>query len=340
MILLPVVVTAAMMEGGLRIADLGPVDAGSIEWYACRYDSVLGWKGNPHLVVYDGKGTAPENLVYRTNAAGFNDREWPAHRPRGGAKRIVVLGDSFAYGFGVHFGEAFPHQLELLLGGETQVISLGIPGYSTDQELLELQNEALSLEPDLVLVQLFMDDIFNNGGIATHDGKYPKPFFEFQGGDLRLKNGSVPDLRSNSALKSFLQKRIYRLRSRLHVAPRWRTTDWLSVFDPDFAVMEQWRITLSLLSRMKTLCGEHKVRLAVVVVPFADQVIDPRLRNPQGVLLEFGLREAIPVLDLLPSFENRVDEAYLENDLHWTARGHQIAAQSIAGFLSREGLLR
>ncbi|MHB8834565.1 MAG: SGNH/GDSL hydrolase family protein [Candidatus Methylomirabilia bacterium] len=332
--------TAAMLEGGLRITQRGPGDPGSIEWYACHYDPILGWKGNPHLEVYDGKGTAPENLVYATNAAGYNDREWPARRPGGVAKRIVVLGDSFAYGFGVHFGEAFPHQLELLLGGGTQVSSFGIPGYSTDQELLQLRDEALLLRPDLVLVGLFMDDIFNNGAIATHEGKYPKPYFEIQGSELLLKNVPVPDLRSRSALIRFLKERFYRLRTKLHVDPRWRTSDWLSAFDPAFAETEQWRVTLALLARMNALCAQQKIRFAVVVIPFAEQVSDPQLRSPQEVLRDFGRRESIPVLDLLPHFENRVDEAYLENDLHWTARGHQIAAQSIAVFLEREGLLR
>ena len=338
--ILSLVLTAEMLECGLRIADHGPWDPGSVEWFACHYDPLLGWKGNPRLVLNDGKGTAPGNLVYATNAAGYNDREWPARRPDGGGRRIVVLGDSFTYGIGVHFGEAFPRQLELLLGGGTQVISLGIPGYSTDQERMVLQGEALSLRPDLVLVEFFMDDIFNNGAIATHEGKYPKPYFELYGGELLLRNVPVPDLRSRSALLRFLKERFYRLRTKLHVAPRWRTTDWLSAFDPAFASSEQWRVTLALLARMNALCAREKIRFAVVVVPLADQVTDPGLRSPQEVLRDFGRRESIPVLDLLPDFENRVDEVYLVNDLHWTAQGHRIAAQSIAAFLAREGLLR
>ena len=240
----------------------------------------------------------------------------------------------------MHFGEAFPHQLELLLGGGTQVISLGIPGYSTDQERMVLQGEALSLRPDLVLVEFFMDDIFNNGAIATHEGKYPKPYFEIRDGDLLLKNVPVPDLRSRSALLRFLKERLYRLRTRLHIDQRWRTADWLSAFDPAFASSEQWRVTLALLARMNALCAQQKIRFAVVVVPTADRVTDPGLRSPQEVLRDFGRRESIPVLDLLPDFENRVDEVYLVNDLHWTAQGHRIAAQSIAAFLSKEGLLR
>ncbi len=338
--LLSVCLTMALLEFGLRIGQRGTGDPGSIEWYVCHYDPTLGWRGNPHLVVHDGAGTAPENLVYATNAAGYNDREWPSQGPEGGgARRIVVLGDSFTYGFGVHLGEGYPHQLGLLLGEGTQVLSLGIPGYSTDQELLQLRDEALSLRPDLVLVGFFMDDIFNNGGIATHEGKYPKPYFELQGGELALMNVPVPDLRSRSALKRFLNERIYRLRARLHVAPRWRTSDWLSALDPAFAGAEQWRVTLALLARMNALCAQRQVRFAVVVIPLADQVTDPTLRSPQEVLREFGRREAIPMLDLLPSFENRADEAYLTNDLHWTAWGHRIAAERIVSFISNEGLL-
>lgn len=340
LLVLSVGLSAALIEIGLRIARRGPGDPGSIEWYVCRHDPTLGWRGNPHLAVYDGRGMAPGNLLYATNTAGYNDREWP-QRPAGGeGRRIVVLGDSFAYGFGVHFGEAFPHQLELLLGEGTQVLSLGLPGYSTDQELLQLQTEALSLRPDLVLVALFIDDIFNNGALATHEGKYPKPYFELKGSDLVLENVPVPDLGSRSALLRFLKERLYRLRTRLHVAPRWRNTDWLSVFDPAFAEAEQWRVTLALLARMNALCVQQNVHFAVVVIPFVDQVKDPRLQSPQEVLRDFGRRNDIPLLDLLPHFEQRLEDNFLINDLHWTPQGHRIAAASIASFLSREGLLR
>lgn len=331
---------AALLECGLRIAYLGPWDQEYIEWYVCHYDPILGWKGNPNLVLYDGMGQAPENLVYATNAAGYNDREWPAQQPRGAGKRIVVLGDSFTYGFNVHFGEAFPRQLELLLGEGMQVLSLGLPGYSTDQELLQLQDEVFSLRPDLVLVGFFMDDIFNNGAIATHDGKYPKPYFDLHGGELTLKNVPVPNLWSNSALLRFLKERFYRLRTKFHVDQRWRRTDWMSVFDTSFAESEQWRVTLALLARMNALCVQQNVRFAIVVIPVVDQITDPRLRSYEKVLRAFSRRENIHILDLLPYFENRVDGSFLANDRHWSARGHRIAAQSIAAFLSQEGLLR
>jgi hypothetical protein len=154
-----------------------------------------------------------------------------------------------------------------------------------------------------------------------------------------MKNVPVPDLRSRSALMRFLKERFYRIRARFHIAPRWRTTDWLSVLDPAFASSEQWRVTLALLRRMNTLCAQQKIRFAVVVIPLGDQVVDPGLRSAQDVLRGFGRQESIPVLDLLPDFENRVDEAYLVNDVHWTARVHRIAANSIAAFLSSEGLL-
>jgi hypothetical protein len=50
----------------------------------------------------------------------------------------------------------------------------------------------------------------------------------------------------------------------------------------------------------------------------------------------------VPVLDLLPLFRSMPDRAnlYLRIDTHFTAYGHQVAAQSLAAFLEQGSYIK
>lgn len=96
----------------------------------------------------------PLDLEYRltTTAAGFRGPE-SAEAP--GALRVLVLGDSFAFGMGVGDEETFPHQLGLALaarGIRTRIWNAAIPGYTIIDQLEQWEQKLARLEPDVVLV--------------------------------------------------------------------------------------------------------------------------------------------------------------------------------------------
>ncbi|MBI5524858.1 MAG: hypothetical protein HY897_00840 [Deltaproteobacteria bacterium] len=96
------------------------------------------------------------------NALGMNDYEYTEEKPAG-TYRILVLGDSVAYGCGVQKHETFENQLEMLLerahdGRRFEVLNMAVPGYNTKQELVKFERDGLRLAPDLVLVAYVMND--------------------------------------------------------------------------------------------------------------------------------------------------------------------------------------
>lgn len=75
-------------------------------------------------------------------------------------KRLLVLGDSLAAGYGLAAEEAFPAQLEKALrraGHDVTVINAGVSGDTTAGGLSRL-DWALADQPDLVLVELGGND--------------------------------------------------------------------------------------------------------------------------------------------------------------------------------------
>ncbi|MGH6953864.1 MAG: arylesterase [Alphaproteobacteria bacterium] len=78
----------------------------------------------------------------------------------GAARRIVVLGDSIAAGYGLAESEAFPDRLEAALraaGVSAEVVSEGVSGDTSAGGLARLER-AVGAEPDLVIVELGGND--------------------------------------------------------------------------------------------------------------------------------------------------------------------------------------
>ena len=97
-------------------------------------------------------------ILYRINEDGFRDRLY-ARPKRPETSRILVLGDSIAFGFGVEEADTFPKVMERSLGGDVEVLNLGVNGYNPYTEAALLSDVGVSYEPDLVLVQFCINDL-------------------------------------------------------------------------------------------------------------------------------------------------------------------------------------
>ena len=93
---------------------------------------------------------SPEfDVEYRINSRGLRDSETDPSEAQG--KRLVLLGDSFAEGWGVEIGQAVSEQLEerLSTGGVPgEVFNFGVAGYGTDQQLLLFERHRRAYAPE------------------------------------------------------------------------------------------------------------------------------------------------------------------------------------------------
>jgi hypothetical protein len=91
----------------------------------------------------------------RSNSFGFREREIPPKTPE--RYRIVILGDSFAYGQGVEESERFSNLVEQFLGNRYEVFNFGRRGNNMPEHL-DVLAQALTVSPDFVLLQLYIND--------------------------------------------------------------------------------------------------------------------------------------------------------------------------------------
>ena len=91
----------------------------------------------------------------RVGEDGFRSVPTP---PAPGAARIVVLGDSYAFGYGVDDDETFAYRLAGLLRGRAEVRNWGVPGYNLAQQVELLRVRGPEAAPEFVVVALHPND--------------------------------------------------------------------------------------------------------------------------------------------------------------------------------------
>ncbi len=108
--------------------------------------------------------TADFRHEFSTNSQGFRGQvEYAVEKPQG-TFRVIVLGDSVTLGHGVKDNETFSAVAERKLNQRrpVEVINMGVSGFGTAEELIQLEEVGLRYQPDLVVLAYFPNDPYNN----------------------------------------------------------------------------------------------------------------------------------------------------------------------------------
>ena len=133
-----------------------------------KRDSKLLWCFRPGTTI---KSQLHPGLEYRINPSG---RRGPETLKSKQGYRIVTLGNSCTFGWGVRYEDSWGYRLERILNRELpdtsfEVINAGIPGYSSHQGKTYFAEELLGLAPDMVLIMFAWND-HSRSGRRPRDG--------------------------------------------------------------------------------------------------------------------------------------------------------------------------
>jgi len=310
-------------EGGLALLHRGAItDANSSGIDSLhRYSPVYGWEPRPGRYVQGGQIITINDQGYRGPRAGPRD---PARR------RVVVLGDSVAFGLYVDDRETYA----AALGGRDsglEALNLAVQGYGPAQSLLRLQRLGLSLDPDVVVLGFCLANDFADAMLPTflfNDG-HPQPFFTLENGELVLHDEHLQlDLRERMGLWLRDHSRLYRRLLPEPPPPSGRRGAWLErrrVATRDHAS------TLALVTRlvvaMRDAAASRGAAFLILLHPDRPTAQSERWASDFSSLLE---AEGVTVIDLLSRYEERglsFDEVALDGLGHLTPRGHTETAR-------------
>lgn len=174
-ILMGCVIAFVIAELGIRL--LMPQMTGPI---LVTFDPQLGPIPVPNQV---GRRTIPGIYSYsfRNNSLGLrSDKEYSYKKQSD--FRILLLGDSFCYGYGVDDNQTFAYETQKKLSSKkwsAEVINAGNGGQGTDYALKFYQTLGHKFRPDLTVLCFFSNDFADNErslyySIGKSGGLYPK----------------------------------------------------------------------------------------------------------------------------------------------------------------------
>lgn len=326
------------IEGVARLAGYGPRDDadGARRFQQRGYGKFV---PDPELIWSlrsSWRGREPHGAAVRTNHLGLRGAE---PEPRSEiAARISFLGDSVTYGHNLEERDTIPvrlsEELSQRLPGRVEVINLGVPGYSTFQQGIQLARLGPALAPDLVLLGFCLNDVVER---YTWLSGYGGQRFFMGGVDTTAAMGPIERIWTLSALRDLIVRHARdraQQEERYAVSRLWREPEALEV-------REAWERVFGELRELEAQSHELGAPLAVVIYPFMEQMLAPRARAaPQAELVRFLHGEGVPVLDLLalPRVARRGPRLF-QDPSHFAPQGAHLAARMIAEWIEKAGLL-
>ena len=300
----------------------------------------------------------PGQLDYNvdTNSEGFRGSDWDLSP---GRKNVVLLGDSFGFGFGVEWEETIGKLLEEKLrktDPSYQVINLAMPGWDIDAIVRSFEFYRDTLKPAAVVYVFCPNDLLggmtkiaeNEYDLAYHPGPNDEKAFEAMVARQQPDYRSWDKFRRQSYLKAYHARIIRpifskRIRASMHIDPAPQGFDFPppmeppahSTFDP-----ERKEFFLYCLERLRAGAGSAHL----YIIDTSDKSIlyrRDKADNRRWVLREFSLaHDGVTFVDFETFTRNTPDgrKFYLDYDDHWSAEGHAAAARLLWENWSASGI--
>lgn len=315
--------------------DPGEMDAGLIQ-----YDERLGWR---HQSNWSGMHHHIDFTAgYHTDPRGFRKTGQPAK----GAP-VLVLGDSFTFGIGVQDQETFSARLQERLP-QQRFLNAGVIGYSTDQELLYLDNLLLGLKSDSILLVVYLgNDLIDNLRRIPIQAQRQKPFFVLEDGkELMLKNSPVPFSQSPPSPQTTSYTReiltgvyrpglFHRLLSKSALGKRLIHLKQEVWGYPELAIENQYRDQIQLFEQLLQRTHQrHSLSLNLILIGGKSYVEQPDSFSAQyqehlrKEILQLDFPESIKVIDAALPMRSAFREQpqhpfFFPREGHFNPEGHQ-----------------
>ena len=289
---------------------------GNLEIY--QPDPALFWRLKPNQNCY----TKIDHKPVHINSLGTRGLEFQPNNPAG-TLRILSLGDSRTFGWGLTEGETYSGRLEAMLCEQTgrkniEVINAGVNAWSYPQMLVYLRNIGLRYQPDIVVVGPA------NGWTQFSEKSSPEFVKQFML-RVRLKNFlrhfAIYHYVVEVKLRNFYERHRTRF---IPVDPHQ---------DPLFKEQQQQdpeAVSRDAIGRICHLALTKHVQPVLLFLPMQDELAATNppsvLKTEQALQGELG----IPLVDLTSDLRPRGKELYLEGDpAHLNARGNELVSRRL-----------
>ena len=296
------------------------------------------------------------DVLVTTNSKRLRGEEYPYEKGEG-VTRILALGDSFTFGFGVNVEDSYSNVLAQLLnsrsrGGDTgqfEVINAGVPGWGTAQELVYWNVEGQKYDPDIITLCLVANDPQDNvnaGLFDLRDGQVvqrePKKNLVTNIRELIKKFPLMKFLAQHSHFYNFVRGRVlHLLYSQISQEEKAKVPDNRKSNGKGTSQNTQEHsnevLTVAILKQFIAQVQNSSRKLIVFDVPGTLQ----KFPKVQDFLLQQADEQNLSLLDtraFLKEHHHEEETTYLY-DGHWNVKGHRLAGEMLADFILSNHLI-
>lgn len=307
-----------------------------------RYDTDLGWANREGATVEDELSPDGSRYRVRINAIGLRGPEINIRKPAG-TQRILFLGDSNTFGYGIQEEERFSNILTRRAPRGMEIINGGVFGYGTDQEAIFLERNLLRLSPDLVVLAVSAGDL--SDVMSSVNAGTAKPFCRIIDGKFTLNNTPVPrstPLLSSRALKSKIKVFLYRhshlyrlLQGRVLALNRYMTDTVMEMDE-----REGFSVMVEIIRGMQRVCDESGADFRVLLISHGEWIEGMRRDSKAQIGYYVALKQTlagsgVKVMDTAGAFVDwRGGELFFPSDaVHLSREGNRLLAVILAKYL-------
>ena len=329
---------ASFLDPGLPARTILPCGLPGLQFVpgVHRFDPELGYITNPNLdFAYH---TEEFDIQIRTNSQGYRDDEESMDSPR-----VVFLGDSFCFGWGVQQEETCATVFENLTG--TKTLNLGISGYGTVQEclLFERACEDPRFGSPVVVVLVYANDLEDNCNLLglwptlyKHERQvsFTTPSEEAFGewflrpDDDRFRMLGEPSYIVDLFRKVYLDVRYTR-----------KVMTWLESHPWDCKkgrLLNQGETFEHCVRKLRAVACERGSSLLFTYIPSRRYSESSEDEDCYAIVRNVLCRLSLPLVDLRTVLSVK---DYFLYDIHWNPSGHRKAAWVIHKVLAERGLI-
>lgn len=275
--LVPVLALLAAAEALQRLSDWRKAARRDAPWDIARLETTdglvlgtrpggLAWVLDPFLVYKHRPGQRSERGSI--NAQGFRGPDWTREK-RPGVRRVILLGGSTAYGWGVAGDElTLAGLIQRQLGPErVEVWNAGVIGYASTQEAILLHTELLAWSPDALVVVDGWNDLYYASRTPPDRPIRPLTFLELEALLTRGQDGAGSVLRLSA-----LWRRLERYREERAAAAA------AAAFHDHPDLVPLYRRNLEVMVRLARAVGARAVLVPQPELSLRQAPLDPRLK--------------------------------------------------------------
>lgn len=265
-----------------------------------EHHELLGWFPEKNI---SRRFTGAKTIQINHNSLGFRDDEFELDKAK---KKILILGDSFAYGYDSELNDRFSEILDNNLENY-QILNFGVSGYSTDQEFLLLKEYFHLVDPDLVYLLYNHNDWYGNSVNHLYNGYY-KPYFILDSATYSIILKGVPVPKSIQHLK-YEYPYLYKSRIAIFVTNMFHNRKIVEV-------SKSPEITFEILKELRNFVEQNqRVDLKIGIVG----------NGSTPGLIEFLDREKFDWMDI----DKDKSKRFFTTTGHWSKMGNKRAAKNI-----------